>query len=62
MAGFPVTFSSFRSYCRGGYIINDYFDINIDQVNKPKGNVVDTVVSRRWQWHGILFLVVLVLY
>ena len=31
-----------------GYIINDYFDINIDQVNKPKGNVVDTEISRRW--------------
>lgn len=39
-----------------GYIINDYFDINIDQVNKPKGNVLDTVVSRRWAmaWHFIL--------
>ena len=31
-----------------GYIINDYFDINIDLVNKPKGNVVDAVVHRRW--------------
>jgi len=31
-----------------GYIINDYFDINIDLVNKPKGNVVDAVVPRRW--------------
>src|SRR5688500_4024510 len=31
-----------------GYIINDYFDINIDQVNKPRGNVVDVVVPRRW--------------
>ena len=31
-----------------GYIINDYFDINIDQVNKPKGNVVDAIVPRRW--------------
>jgi len=31
-----------------GYIINDYFDINIDQVNKPKANVVDAVVPRRW--------------
>ncbi|HET9747164.1 MAG TPA: geranylgeranylglycerol-phosphate geranylgeranyltransferase [Chitinophagaceae bacterium] len=30
-----------------GYIINDYFDVNIDQVNKPRGNVVDVVVSRR---------------
>src|SRR4026208_2501735 len=39
-----------------GYIINDYFDINIDQVNKPKGNVVDTVVARRWAmaWHFML--------
>jgi len=31
-----------------GYIINDYFDINIDQVNKPEKNVVDRVISRRW--------------
>src|SRR6266567_4622086 len=31
-----------------GYIINDYFDINIDQVNKPEKNVVDKVISRRW--------------
>ena len=40
----------------GGYIINDYFDINIDLVNKPKGNVVDSIVSRRWAivWHFIL--------
>jgi len=31
-----------------GYIINDYFDINIDQVNKPEKNVVDSVIKRRW--------------
>src|SRR5829696_6401399 len=39
-----------------GYIINDYFDINIDQVNKPNKNVVDSIVSRRWAmlWHFIL--------
>ena len=39
-----------------GYIINDYFDINIDNINKPKGNVVDKIVSRRWAmaWHFIL--------
>lgn len=39
-----------------GYIINDYFDINIDQVNKPKANVVDQVISRRWAmfWHSLL--------
>src|SRR5262245_46239841 len=39
-----------------GYIINDYFDVNIDQVNKPAGNVVDKIVSRRWAmaWHFVL--------
>ncbi len=31
-----------------GYIINDYFDVNIDQINKPKKNVVDSVIHRRW--------------
>lgn len=37
-----------------GYIINDYFDINIDQVNKPEVNVVDKIISRRWAmlWHS----------
>jgi 4-hydroxybenzoate polyprenyltransferase len=39
-----------------GYIINDYFDINIDEVNKPQKMVVDKVISRRWAiaWHFIL--------
>ena len=31
-----------------GYIINDYFDINIDQVNKPDKMVVEKIISRRW--------------
>jgi 4-hydroxybenzoate polyprenyltransferase len=39
-----------------GYIINDYFDVDIDQVNKRKKNVVDIIVSRRWAilWHFVL--------
>lgn len=39
-----------------GYIINDYFDINIDEVNKPERMVVDKVINRRWAiaWHLIL--------
>ena len=39
-----------------GYIINDYFDINIDEVNKPERMVVDKVINRRWAiaWHIIL--------
>ena len=31
-----------------GYIINDYFDINIDQINKPHKMVVEKIINRRW--------------
>ncbi|HRO71670.1 MAG TPA: UbiA family prenyltransferase, partial [Chitinophagaceae bacterium] len=46
-----------------GYIINDYFDINIDEVNKPEKMVVDKVINRRWAiaWHLILSTVGVVL-
>ncbi len=39
-----------------GYIINDYFDLNIDQINKPNKVVVAKIISRRWVllWHIIL--------
>jgi 4-hydroxybenzoate polyprenyltransferase len=39
-----------------GYIINDYFDLNIDLINKPSKNVINLVISRRWAiaWHLIL--------
>lgn len=37
----------------GGYVINDYFDLNIDRINKPNKLVVDLVIKRRWAilWH-----------
>jgi len=31
-----------------GYMINDYFDLNIDLINKPHKIIVDRVISRRW--------------
>ena len=39
-----------------GYIINDYFDLNIDRVNKPSKLVVEKIIKRRWTilWHWIL--------
>lgn len=39
-----------------GYIINDYFDLNIDQINKPAKLVVAKIISRRWVifWHLLL--------
>jgi 4-hydroxybenzoate polyprenyltransferase len=41
-----------------GYIINDYFDLNIDQVNKPDKVVVNIIINRRWVifWHMFLSL------
>ena len=42
----------------GGYIINDYFDLNIDQINKPKKVIVNVFINRRWVifWHMFLSL------
>ena len=42
-----------------GYIINDYFDLNIDLINKPEKLVVEKIIKRRWAilWHlGLSFL------
>ena len=41
-----------------GYIINDYFDLNIDRINKPDKNVLNTIINRRWAivWHLMLSL------
>ncbi|ULQ57568.1 geranylgeranylglycerol-phosphate geranylgeranyltransferase [Flavihumibacter rivuli] len=46
-----------------GYIINDYFDLNIDQVNKPDAIVVQRYIRRRWAivWHLVLSLTGVVL-
>jgi 4-hydroxybenzoate polyprenyltransferase len=46
---------TFASICisAAGYIINDYFDLDIDQVNKPYKLVVEKFIKRRWAifWH-----------
>ena len=41
-----------------GNIINDYFDINIDRINKPHKLVVGKYISRRWVifWHLVMSL------
>jgi 4-hydroxybenzoate polyprenyltransferase len=43
----------------GGYIINDYFDINIDQINKPGRQIIGKHISRRGAilWHSVLSFV-----
>jgi len=39
-----------------GYIINDYFDLNIDKINKPDKLVVEKIINRRLTiiWHLVL--------
>jgi 4-hydroxybenzoate polyprenyltransferase len=47
----------------GGYVINDYFDINIDSINRPLTQVVERVIKRRWAmvWHIFLSVAGLIL-
>lgn len=42
----------------GGYVINDYFDLNIDRINKAEKLIVEKLISRRWVifWHLFLSL------
>jgi len=42
-----------------GYIINDYFDLNIDQINKPNKNVLSNTINRRSAilWHLTLSVI-----
>ncbi len=39
-----------------GYVINDYFDVKIDVINRPQKVIVDRIISRRAAilWHSIL--------
>lgn len=50
---FFLLFTASVFIAAAGYIINDYFDLNIDQVNKPHKMVVEKIIKRRWAifWH-----------
>lgn len=43
-------FLVFSTVCiaAAGYIINDYFDVKIDLVNKPDNVIIGKVIKRRW--------------
>lgn len=53
---FILLVSSSVTIAAAGYIINDYFDLNIDLINKPDKLVVEKIISRRWVivWHLML--------
>lgn len=46
-----------------GYMINDYFDMGIDTINKPEKVTIEKVFSRRSiiAWHSVLNMIALVI-
>ncbi len=57
-ADFFILLVSSLLIAAAGYIINDYFDIDIDNVNKPERLIVGKLIKRRWAmlWHLVLSL------
>jgi 4-hydroxybenzoate polyprenyltransferase len=51
--GFWLLVAASVCVAAAGYIINDYFDLNIDLINKPSKLVVEKIIRRRWAmaWH-----------
>jgi len=45
---FTLLLLSYTCISAAGYIINDYFDLNIDQINKPDKVIINRFISRRW--------------
>jgi 4-hydroxybenzoate polyprenyltransferase len=60
---FTLLVASSLLIAAAGYIINDYFDLNIDTINKPEKLVVEKHIRRRWAilWHmGLSMLGILI--
>lgn len=55
-ATFGLLLAASLMIAAGGYVINDYFDINIDSINRPDRQVVERIIKRRWAmiWHILL--------
>lgn len=56
--GFNLFLIILASICiaGAGNIINDYFDVNIDVINKPNKVIINQFINRRWAifWHLVL--------
>ena len=52
-SGFLVLMVASIFIAAAGYIINDYFDLNIDKINKPSKIIIEKIIRRRWAifWH-----------
>lgn len=45
---FLISLSSTILIAAAGYIINDYFDVKTDKINRPETVVIDVTIKRRW--------------
>jgi len=45
---FSLSLISTLLIAAGGYIINDYFDVKTDKINRPETVVIDVSIKRRW--------------
>lgn len=69
-AALPLSLSCFLTLClstvliaAAGYMINDYFDMGIDTINKPHKVTIEKVFSRRTiiSWHILLNVLALLM-
>lgn len=60
---FTISLISTILIAAAGYIINDYFDVKTDKINRPETVVIDVIIKRRWAMilHIILNGIALVL-
>lgn len=45
---FTISLLSTIFIAAAGYIINDYFDVKTDKINRPETVVIDVTIKRRW--------------
>lgn len=45
---FAISLLSTLLIAAAGYIINDYFDVKTDKINRPETVVIDVIIKRRW--------------
>lgn len=45
---FTISLISTILIAAAGYIINDYFDVKTDKINRPETVVIDVIIKRRW--------------
>ncbi|TKT89609.1 geranylgeranylglycerol-phosphate geranylgeranyltransferase [Dyadobacter frigoris] len=58
-----LTIFSSLSIASAGYIINDYFDLEIDKINKPYNIIIGIIIHSKWAifWYFVLNVIGIIL-